>query len=534
MKKLFFIIFFTLSFLFLSHLRLALAVESYPYSQQGEVLGIKEAWRDIKNFLKDPGGNLFKWVIGGTIGPEGAEVLDEHGFLGAICYGILTQLIGIPGEIPDLPKSEEAGGGGGGSEVQGVKTINMVPSGAIIMPPGDWYFSGGALGITSNVVASLISNPPASGVYYAQNLMRDSLGIKTAYAQGGQGTFFTTRFEGILKIWKAFRDLVLTIFSLLFVILGLFIMFRVKIAPQTTATVTAILPKVIGGLILVVFSYAIAGFMFDLMYVILGVIVKLLQAQGIGGGYLPPDKSVGEMTRWGLPSELGMVFKQGVLGTIKDATFYGVGGGAIIAIISGIISSTLLALLAWVPVLLLLIFVICFLILWWRAFWALLKTYLQVVLLIIFSPFYIAAGILPNTQLGFSSWLRSLFANLMVFPAVTLFLALAAEFAKLGPQLDALAFPHIGTGGGIVGLLLAVGIVWFLPTIPDTIRSAMGVKRAADLGEIKNIIAPIIIGGRMAGGYIGVEIEKRYRGGVPGATRAMGIVNALRSVGIIK
>src|SRR5258708_14361646 len=49
------------------------------------------------------------------------------------------------------------------------------------------------------------------------------------------------------------------------------IMFRVKISPQVVVSVQSALPKIAIALVLVTFSYAIAGFLIDIMYVFVGL-----------------------------------------------------------------------------------------------------------------------------------------------------------------------------------------------------------------------------------------------------------------------
>jgi len=59
------------------------------------------------------------------------------------------------------------------------------------------------------------------------------------------------------------------------------IMFRIKINPQTAITIQLALPKLIITLLLITFSYAIAGFMIDIFYLIWGIITNLLISQGL-------------------------------------------------------------------------------------------------------------------------------------------------------------------------------------------------------------------------------------------------------------
>ena len=57
-------------------------------------------------------------------------------------------------------------------------------------------------------------------------------------------------------------------------------MFRQRISPQAVMTIQAALPKVIIALIMVTFSYAIAGFMIDISYVLFLVILRGIETMG--------------------------------------------------------------------------------------------------------------------------------------------------------------------------------------------------------------------------------------------------------------
>jgi hypothetical protein len=120
---------------------------------------------------------------------------------------------------------------------------------------------GGAIGVMSQMISVLYTPPLHTGDYF--NHLAQNFGIvKPAYAQG-------TGFEGLkplLGIWTAFRNIVYLIFTIVFVVIGLAIMFRIKIDPRTVMTIQNQIPKIIVGIVLVTFSYAISGFLIDMMY----------------------------------------------------------------------------------------------------------------------------------------------------------------------------------------------------------------------------------------------------------------------------
>lgn len=131
--------------------------------------------------------------------------------------------------------------------------------------------SGGAIGLMGNLIALTYTPPLRTGDYFSY--LAQNFGIaKPAYAAG-------TGFEGLsplMGLWIAFRNIVYLLFVLVFVVIGVAIMLRVKIDPRTVMTIENQIPKIIIGLLLVTFSFAIAGFLIDLMwvsiYLIFGVI----------------------------------------------------------------------------------------------------------------------------------------------------------------------------------------------------------------------------------------------------------------------
>ena len=123
--------------------------------------------------------------------------------------------------------------------------------------------TGGAIGFMGNMIATLYTPPLHTGDYF-QNLA-SSFGItKKTYAQTTG-----TGFEGLkplLNLWTAFRNIAYLVFVIVFIVIGLAIMLRIKIDPRTVMTIQNQIPKIIIGILLVTFSYAIAGFLIDMMY----------------------------------------------------------------------------------------------------------------------------------------------------------------------------------------------------------------------------------------------------------------------------
>ncbi|MBP6913124.1 MAG: hypothetical protein KBC00_00750 [Candidatus Levybacteria bacterium] len=133
---------------------------------------------------------------------------------------------------------------------------------------------GGATQIMGRLIGETFMLP-VSGVDYA-TYMAGNFGVaRSAYAQNNPeetGVGFD-RLRPLLGIWARFRDISYLAFVLAFTIVGLAIMFRVKIDARTVMSIQNQIPKLIVALILVTFSYAIAGLLIDLMYVSLYLVI---------------------------------------------------------------------------------------------------------------------------------------------------------------------------------------------------------------------------------------------------------------------
>lgn len=361
--------------------------------------------------------------------------------------------------------------------VNGLTTMIV---GSISCPPGQTCrLPGGAIGGINSLITALYTNPPASSVEYFADLGRNLGIIKPVYAQTGIG------FQGlspILPLWKAFRNIAYLFFTIIFVIMGFAIMFRTKIDPQTVISIQNAIPRAVVALILVTFSYAIAGLLIDLIYIGIALVITIFSTTG----FLPEPAKVQAALLGSNP--LALVF--GILGgaggavnlikaTLNEfivvSTITGVIGLiAAAANVGGLIAGIL------APAVILVLFVAVVLL--WAAlktFYILLMAYISIILSVIFGPLQIMLNAIPG-QNSFGGWLRNLFANIAVFPAV------AAMFI-LGRILTGSVGVHIGESGwtppmlGVanpdsVRILIGLGILLMTPKVGEMVKDALKIK----------------------------------------------------------
>lgn len=311
------------------------------------------------------------------------------------------------------------------------------------------YLPQGAIGTVNNMIGSLF-NQPISGTEYIAQVKNEFLG-KPVYAQ-------ETGFKGlqpILPAWRACRNIVYSLFSIIFIIIGIMIMLRIKISPQAVITIQNSIPKIITSLILVTFSYAIAGLVIDFSKLVTPIGINLIaQAKGIEGDSVifeterapfsldpsmfggftkffsdlwkqenftseklsnPTFSTIYKLTQNAIPAETGQL-----LGKVAGTIFLGVISGDTNNLISVFAGKAA----GWVSKNILFPVIIAIFILIWliKLYFNLLKCYITLIFNVIIAPFQIASGAFPSSKSGFSKWMLNIVANVSVFPITTLFL----------------------------------------------------------------------------------------------------------------
>ncbi len=280
-----------------------------------------------------------------------------------------------------------------------------------------------------SIVQQIFADRPLSGISYTKDLARNFHIIPRADAQAGFGYGALTPVQ---RFWGMSRDVTYGLMVLIIIIMAFMIMFRTKISPQTVITVQSALPKVIITLVLITFSYAIAGFVVDLVYVVLGLL-SLIFSGVIGTSAATlfslmvngPNVTIGTGTiGTGIIGAFiiyiiafilcALVTIIGAFGILGGIAFVGlVAGTGGIALVVGLIILIALVLLAlWSGL---------------KTVWTLVKAFSTILLLVIFAPFQIAIGAVYSGT-GFGAWLKSLLGNVAVFVVVNVLLLFSFLF----------------------------------------------------------------------------------------------------------
>lgn len=320
----------------------------------------------------------------------------------------------------------------------------------------------GVLGDINKGIVALYT-PPASTRTYVADVMKSARIIPEAQAQG----LGFSALDPILETWKSFRNLAYLFFVVIFLIIGFMIMFRTKVG-QAAITAQQAIPSVIIAMLAVTFSYAIAGFMIDIMYVVMYVLA----------GYFTEGPEIITRNLFGL---IGLMFKgtggatqNAIEQFMEDALNIGLVGEAV-AWLSSLMGTVIIG--------------IAILFATFKVFFELVKTYVSVLIQIIFSPIILMLGAFPG-QNTFGKWIKNLAGNLILWPVVLLCVLvqrmLTAPIRSMqgtGNALDS-AFGGgfmppflVGQGqGSIIPVILGIGILLVIPEIMQQVKKSMGVE----------------------------------------------------------
>lgn len=356
------------------------------------------------------------------------------------------------------------------------------------------------------VMAIMISNPPASAQVWLADAVQNSPFIPKAQAQG----IGFKSLSPILPIWKAARDVSYIFFVIAFIVIGFLIMFRQKLGGQTAVTVMSALPNLIITLVLITFSYAIAGLVIDLMYLVIYLVIGVFRGQNLlPSSFVVPGLS-GEtrtisiedvaLTNNIFYNGLQLVFGSGTSSVTANAakavsemvsTFFNSSGaldaGKVLGIGASIIAYLIFAIAIFFAVT--------------KTFFQLLMSYATFIISVIASPFQLMVGAFTGKQ-DFWQWLKNLIATLAPFPVVITMIFLAMVLAGQGPPGSKVGYrsgtggngfqaPQIGLGndtGTIAAIqgLIAIGILMLIPEAVKLSRDWIGAKNPFEkyMGDI--------------------------------------------------
>ncbi len=377
---------------------------------------------------------------------------------------------------------------------------NLISGFSKLHPDTDSITQGsGALAASGNLVASMYAAPPVSGVEYFAQKFRDINPVQPVYAQSGTTGF--AALQPVQALWSVFRNISYIGFVIVFVIMGFMIMFRAHISPQAVATVQDSIPRIIIALILVTFSYAIAGLLIDVMFLLLNIFIRALEASGLltGGDYVF-EKNVFSVIFDSWKDVFKQVF-EAVSRIIDDIVKINKAVDAIIGFFGGVLAALVVG--------------IALLFIMFRIFFMLLMAYAMIIILTMAAPFFFLIQALPGRN-GAGEWFKQMASQVAVFPTVALmfiFAGILGGIRDLGATSgqsaiesgDVGVFPLLAGGidSTVIGGLIGIGILLLTPQAAELVKNAIGVKGgAAGLG------AGAMAGAAAGGAVVGAGLSR--------------------------
>ncbi len=412
-----------------------------------------------------------------------------------------------------------------GSSIIGQPCIEYKPGtlqGTVSQP------SKGLIGSITGLIGEMYDNPPANTRDYVADLGNNLNLTKPVYAQvTGTGSSILSP---MFNLWKIFRNISYVVMIVVFLVVGMMIMFRQKLNPQTVISAQNALPSLIIGLILITFSYFLASLVVDAAFVgtyLAGNIFEhsdpAILKPGATNDMLKKNNILDIYNSFinfkNLPDVVGTTIN--TVDALKEGHFMGdflseisfIGGCVVghqinlagsfvqnIPVLAGTANCFSGGIVAFflekIPglvgglagLLLYVILMLALLIALFRLLFALIQNYITIIVMTIASPIYFLSASLPGRSSIASNWFKTMLANILAFPAVFAAMIFAAYI--LGGTNGTIQIAGNGSAsfpGGTVPLLggldtsflqlvLAYGVLLMSPTIPESVKNMFGVK----------------------------------------------------------
>jgi len=374
----------------------------------------------------------------------------------------------------------------------------------------------GAIPTTSNAIAAVYKNAPASGQTYVADLLHNmKIGpAQPAYAQVG-GLGFAA-LEPILGAWKQFRNIAYMFFIIITLVIGFMIMMRQKVGGQAAVTAQQAIPNVVIALIGVTFSYAVAGFMIDLMYVFMYLMA------GLFSDTVSSDAITKNILELGFSLFVdGNVFGNSyeAVGSFVENALGGGAGAEIAKVVTGLSFAIIIA------------FAYLFAII--SLYFELLKTYVSIIINIVLSPLLLMLGALPGRNDVFQDWVKSLLGNLVAYPVVLL-LVIIHKLLTTGTAVDGGFLPPylMGRGnGGAITTLVGLGVMLIAKDLVVQAKKSVNPKGSGIFEQFGSALSQAVSKGWKGGELIpGVGLTDTNK--IPGIGKFVGSGQKLTSLGL--
>ena len=333
------------------------------------------------------------------------------------------------------------------------------------------------------IISQFYSSPPASGSYWLTQKINNFSLVKKAYA-APTNSFGYSSLQMFQPLWSASRNIAYTLMVIILLAIAFAIMFRVKINPQLVVSIQSSLPKIASTLILITFSYAIVGFLIDLMYLIFGALVYALHTTGPQLG-LDPVKLFNDFINGNLFEKIFTSMNSSVVIT------GGTGVLSIVGIIIGFAVSSV-GIAAALPLLPFIIgIVIALIIFFFKTFLMLAQVYFSLLMNLAFGPIILLAEAIPFVKASAMGWFKSVLADVLVFLTVGL-IFLVGDLLNGAISIAGVATwspPYLPFSPFLFKLIIWLAVWSILPNVKDMVykmmeKSSLGIQAPREFGSL--------------------------------------------------
>lgn len=279
--------------------------------------------------------------------------------------------------------------------------------------------SYGSLASYANGLNKVNQTPiPVNLAYYMERQTENIPFVGTAFAQFGgsqAATYSGPLLEITFSLWTIVRNLAYGVMALIMIVIGVMIMTRKRVNPQTMVTVQYAIPKVIIALVLITFSYPIGATLASLAWALRGSATTIVYNLG---GF--DDVATLALVAQGLVPTL-IIFLVSIILT------GGVGLVTLILSAGGFIAALIVYIAIQIKILI---------------------TYLKIIITTVTAPLTFAWSAVPGNESKVSDWFKKvlvLMASMLGMKAVVAMTHLVATYAVLENLESALS---AGTFGG--------------------------------------------------------------------------------------
>ncbi|MHB8362066.1 MAG: hypothetical protein ACYDBX_00390 [Patescibacteria group bacterium] len=372
----------------------------------------------------------------------------------------------------------------------------------------------GALGTMTSLMGSMYTARPESGVGYFAYLGQKAGFINPTYAASASysgGPIYGFSFlSPIEPLWGLTRNVAYFLLILIIIMTGIMIIIGGKIGGQIPITFMSALPNIVAAVILIEFSYALAGFMIDLMNILLSFVFFTFNYLGpnMGGNKFSSAFSSNMYIFNVFGTQQNKIYKALIAAnpTItslqNNAKHYNTGVfGGLLSMLGGLAkvgtsSTPISSIIAFIIAVILLFTAI-------KIFMKLLSSYIILVFLPVIAPFMFLFGAFPGQSKFYWRFFMGMFKALMAFVVVYL-IFLVMFYLDYGNNGKPLAFgngnslPLLGFSSisstattSVITSFIAIGLFVLIPKLVSDVQNAI----SRDFGDYgtelkKNVSGP--------------------------------------------